>query len=687
MSESELLDAFRKERSEEAFAELVRRYSSLVYSVAKRRLANEALAQDITQLVFIRFAQAPPKLKTHAELAAWLHRTTIHVAIDTWRSETRRRAREQQAVVMEPSTSEHTIWEELSPNLDEALNQLSDQDRQALLLRFFGRKTMRDVGAALRVSEDAAKMRVSRALDRLRKQMAVGGTACTATALGTLLLEYSIEAVPRELIARLSSMRLPAVASMVGTTGLLDSLLRVSGFKLAAAAVVLALIGGSAVQFLRVRSDRASEVRPPATTRASSKQVMRPVRKQFSPAEFSPAGLITSVANTTQAVNTVFHVLDAESGIGLAYAKLHAAYFGAGGEGEHHDLLTDLNGDVAIPMPDDPTKRRAGNFFVTVEGYVPKVVNFAGGLVPAEYSMTLDRATTVGGIVVDEQGLPVPGVEIKVQGPGNQLGRMENVDFQTCPVISLHDGSWSCRYIPKDYTNELRFILRKPDFAATFPVVPVDKVDLTNLVLVINRGFVVTGQVTNPQNRPIVGARVRTTDGIPSKRQSTDTDESGTFRLSGVPGDADTYQQPALETNESVGVIIRGLVGQGQMQVELAIEANGFAPQVTTVDLLGETNFVHATLSSGHIFRGRVVDETGYPIPGAVVQTDWDNQGLRRFEWGTRTDAAGRFEWDSAPETSTLFWFEADGYHWQRGVLLLADGSDHEITLERKSEN
>ncbi len=71
MSETELLEAFRKERSEDAFAELVRRYASLVYSVAKRRLANPALAEDVTQIVFIRFAKAPPKVCSHSELAAW----------------------------------------------------------------------------------------------------------------------------------------------------------------------------------------------------------------------------------------------------------------------------------------------------------------------------------------------------------------------------------------------------------------------------------------------------------------------------------------------------------------------------------------------------------------------------------------------------------------------------------------
>ena len=71
MNETELLQAFREERSEAAFAELVRRYAGLVYSVAKRRLANGSLAEDISQVVFIRLAKTPPDLRTPAELAAW----------------------------------------------------------------------------------------------------------------------------------------------------------------------------------------------------------------------------------------------------------------------------------------------------------------------------------------------------------------------------------------------------------------------------------------------------------------------------------------------------------------------------------------------------------------------------------------------------------------------------------------
>lgn len=597
--------------------------------------------------------------------------------------------------------------------MDEALNQLNDEDRQALLLRFFGRKTMRDVGAALGVSEDAAKMRVSRAVDRLRTQLGVGSAACTAAVLGMILAERLVEAAPGQLVARLAAMKLPATAGVVGMGGLLGTLLRISKLKLAAGAIVLTVVGIGTVHLIRSLNAPV----PKAAVTNSQTNLTGDATGSANRERFDSSDFNTSVAPTTKAVKILFHVLDAETGDGLANAKIQVAYFGAGGVDEGHDVLTDNNGVAAIPEPDDPTKNHGPNVFVAAEGHVPKVVGFHDGAVPADYTMKLDPAMTAGGLVVGEQGLPVAGVKILIQNPGMEPGQAENVDFQTCPVTNHGDGSWSCSYIPKDYTSEIRFILKKPGYAVTFPVVPVAQVDLTNLVLVINRGFTVTGRITDPQNRPIVNARIKTLPNNSNKRQSTKTDENGVFTLTGVPNDDMTgpkwtYEQPALETNNRGAVIIRAgydfygfdqftletntgvpvmvkhLVrwpGEtNQRQVNLAMQADGFAPQTATVELLDSTNIANLTLSPGNIFRGRVVDEAGNPISNAIIRTDWDfkNQIETRFNWTTHADGNGRFEWDSAPAEEICYWFEADGYNVIRGMPLPADGSDHEITLK-----
>ena len=681
MSETELLQAFTENRSEDAFADLVRRYAGLVYSTAKRRLANAALAEDITQIVFIRLAKRPPKVRSDAELAAWLHRTTVNVTIDLWRSETRRRARELQAVVMEPATPQTAVWEEISPKLDDALNQLTDDDRQALLLRFFSRKTMREVGTVLGVSEDAAKMRVSRAVDRLRTQLGVGSTVCTAAMLGTLLLEHSVEAVPGQLVARLTAMKLPAAAGVAGIGGLFGAFLQISKLKLAAGAVVLAVIAVSTIHLVRSLNAPVTETTMAHfQTNLPSKPAESADRERFdsfpNATGFSPA-----ISPPPAGTEMLFHVVDSQTGEGLAGARIQAAYFGIGGMGEGHDFLTDNSGVAAISEPTDKTM----NVFVVAVGYVPKCVMFPEAGTSADYTMKLDPAMTVGGLVVDEQDQAVAGVKIQIQSPGAKPGQAENVDFQTCSVTSDENGHWKYDYVPFDYTNEIHFILEKNGYATTYPWVPVAEVGLNNLVLVINRGFTVTGRVTEAQSQPVANARVKTVTGEPGKRQSVKTGENGVFTLAGVAGDTKFSQEPALETNDNGQVLIRGLAGQGPLHVNLAIQADGFAPQTRTVALSDTTNVADFTLSPGNIFRGQVVDEAGNPISNAVVQTDWDDQGCRAFDWQTRTDANGRFEWDSAPEGPTLFWFEADGYQWQRDVSLLADGSAHVITLKSQA--
>src|SRR5438045_3692781 len=109
MNGIDLLAEFRTSRSDKAFGELVRRYTNLVYSAARRRLANEAAAEDATQSVFIRLASVAPQLRDDAALVAWLHRTTVHVSIDLWRTETRRRAREEHAAAMQ-TNADDAAW-------------------------------------------------------------------------------------------------------------------------------------------------------------------------------------------------------------------------------------------------------------------------------------------------------------------------------------------------------------------------------------------------------------------------------------------------------------------------------------------------------------------------------------------------------------------------------------------------
>lgn len=237
MNGAELLTEFRRRRSEQAFADLVGRYGGLVFSVAKRRLNNAALAEEAAQSVFLRLAQSTANLASEAELIGWLHRTSIHVAVDLWRSETRRRAREEKAAAMQ-STDLNETPSALALVVDEALDELSETDRQTLLLRFFDGRKMRELAEKLGITEDAAKMRVSRSLDRLRERLTAKGVQTTAASLAAFLAEQAVTALP----AAAAQSILNSGASVAAGTSLIGRLASLFQWKYAAILIVVAAL-------------------------------------------------------------------------------------------------------------------------------------------------------------------------------------------------------------------------------------------------------------------------------------------------------------------------------------------------------------------------------------------------------------------------------------------------------------
>jgi RNA polymerase sigma factor (sigma-70 family) len=168
MDEWELLQRYAQGGSEAAFAELVGRHVNFVYSSARRQVRSPQLAEEVTQNVFVELARQAARLERGTPLTAWLYVVTRRAALNALRGELRRQAREHAAYELSAMNPAPSVWEKLAPLLDEALEALDPRDRSALLLRYFDNKPLRDVGAALNTSEDAAQKRVSRALEQLR---------------------------------------------------------------------------------------------------------------------------------------------------------------------------------------------------------------------------------------------------------------------------------------------------------------------------------------------------------------------------------------------------------------------------------------------------------------------------------------------------------------------------------------
>ncbi len=210
----QLLQEYASGRSEEAFAALVSRHINLVYSAALRSVNNPSQAEEITQSVFLTLAQKARILNRNTILSGWLYQTARLTASNFIRGENRRLKRENRAHLESTMNDpEPEAWPRVGPLLDEAMAQLPEKDRNAIVLRFFEGKPLRAVGDALGSSEDAAKMRVNRALDKLRDFFHSRGITMSATALATAIAENSIHAAPTGLAATVAAGALKGSAA------------------------------------------------------------------------------------------------------------------------------------------------------------------------------------------------------------------------------------------------------------------------------------------------------------------------------------------------------------------------------------------------------------------------------------------------------------------------------------------
>src|SRR6267142_1347617 len=193
----ELLACYVSEGSESAFAALVARHLNLVYSTALRFTSNQHHAEEITQAVFIILARKAGSLRRGTILSGWLYQTARFTAANFVRGEVRRQHREQEAYMQSKlNEQDAAAWEQITPLLDQAIGRLGEMDRNAVVLRFFEKKTLQEVGAALNLTEAAAHKRVTRALEKLRRIFTKRGVTLSAAMIAATVSANSVQAVP-----------------------------------------------------------------------------------------------------------------------------------------------------------------------------------------------------------------------------------------------------------------------------------------------------------------------------------------------------------------------------------------------------------------------------------------------------------------------------------------------------------
>jgi RNA polymerase sigma factor (sigma-70 family) len=205
-----LLAEYARSGSETAFRELVERYFGLVYSAALRVVEGDAhLAEDVAQAVFTDLARKAKGLPGNVMLGGWLHHRTYNIGAPMMRAQRRRQRREREAAQM------NTLQEDpeadlarIAPIVDEAVTQLRAEDRTAIILRFFERRDFRAIGEALGSTEDAARMRVTRALEKLQVLLKHRGVMLSAAALAAALTGEAVSAAPAGLAASVAGVAL-----------------------------------------------------------------------------------------------------------------------------------------------------------------------------------------------------------------------------------------------------------------------------------------------------------------------------------------------------------------------------------------------------------------------------------------------------------------------------------------------
>lgn len=198
LDSNELLRAYAARQDEAAFSQLVRRHVDLVFSTARRQLSGDAdAARDVSQTVFCDLAQKAREIPKEIPIAGWLYRHTSYLASNHSRSSRRRDQRERQAALMQDLHRPTELnWNEVAPVLDEAMQSLPEDDRDALVLRFFENRKLREVGHSLGATEDAARKRVERALEKLRGELLSRGVVSTAAALGPMVSGNAVMPAP-----------------------------------------------------------------------------------------------------------------------------------------------------------------------------------------------------------------------------------------------------------------------------------------------------------------------------------------------------------------------------------------------------------------------------------------------------------------------------------------------------------
>ena len=671
MTDGELLRHYVRDKSETAFSELVGRHINLVYSAALRQVNQDAhLAEDITQSVFTDLARKAARLLSHTSLTGWLYTSTRYVAANIRRTERRRTIREQEAHAMNALLSQpdsQPDWSLLGPLLDDAMHKLDDAEREAVLLRHFEKRSYAEIGLRFGTTENAARMRVDRALEKLHNVLTRQGVTLAVVALTGLLASNAVMAAPQGLAVRVVTGALAGAATggVVATLAAGIAHLLKTKLAMAASAVVLAGAMTAIYETHHKETIRGSHANPEPVVLAANLPVI--IGNTNVPVANKPAANIPK-ARKRDVLNLHLKFVTADGGKPIP--NMPVEYRGWAGEkfkGKH--FIADRFGECDVDYPTNISEleltSQLNGFADTQLLWHPQ----KGELIPTNYLVKIDWPVAIGGKVVDADGNPVPGAKVGWNNQDDPASLIvpQNHRFGWIETTTGEDGTWRINRIAEDMIPLIYGSARHSNYVGSALIFAgQDKTMEKQLresthVFRLGRTVVLVGNVVDTNGQPVPDAKVMVGFVSNSDSRATKTSADGGFVIHGCP--------PGRQLVTAV--------------------ANGFAPVTVTVNLAENPGPVQVKLTEGKVLRLRVLDAFGNPIPKASLWYDCINgfnpdskDAPVQLDFSPTTDRDGRVMLANAPDAEMTFNASASGFLHVNDIKIHPDGEEHIITLQ-----